>query len=111
MQLSKVSEDGMIWRITHKCHLIQRYSYPRGLPGVAINRLVSADALEFSRGSVQLEGDLPGVVGKNINLPDCWLGQTRQGMQAQRPCAGIALQQLQRIFGRPNNIRRQATHL
>ncbi len=82
-----------------------------GLPGVAINRLVRADALEFCRGSVQLEGDLPSVVGKNINLPNGWFWQTRQGVQAQRPCAGIALQQRQRIFGRPNNIRRQATHL
>ncbi len=72
--------------------IFQRSSYPRGLPGIAINRLVSADTLEFCRCSVQLEGDLPGVVGKNINLPDGWFWQARQGVESQRFCAGVAQQ-------------------
>ena len=101
----------MIWLITHTYHPIQRCICPRGLPGIAINRLVSADALEFCRCSVQLESDLPGMIGKNINLPDGWFWQPRQGVEAQRFCAGVALQQLQRIFCRPSNIRRQATQL
>ena len=81
------------------------------LPRVAVNRLVCADALEFCCCSVQLESHLPSMVGKNIYLPDGWLGQTCHWVQAQRPRTGVALQQGQSLFGCPHKVGRQASHL
>lgn len=105
-------------RIASSCRDKMRPCFPNffqlflfELPWVAINRLVRANALEFCRGSVQLESDLPSMVGKNVNFPDSWLGQACQRMQAQSLCPRIALQQGQCLFGCPDKVRRQASHL
>ena len=66
---------------------------------IAVDGLVCAKALEFGHGAVQLERDLPGMIGVHVDLPDGGLWHAVQGVQAQRLCVRVGLKVLECFQG------------